>query len=60
MQPTQPPMTATKFLMALAGVLGVLGSSLGDGHITSDEVGAISSALIAAALVYWVPNRIKQ
>lgn len=47
----------SKFIVALAGFLGVLASVGADGQITSAEAGATVTAAITAAAVFQVKNK---
>jgi len=47
----------SKFIVAIAGFLGVLASVGADGQVTSAEAGAIVTAAIAAAGVFAVKNK---
>lgn len=45
-----------KFLVALAGVLGVLATVLADGEVSGDEALSVGVALVAAVGVYFAKN----
>lgn len=46
-----------KALVAVAGVLAVLGQVLSDGSISGAEVGLLVTAVATAAGVYLAPNK---
>jgi hypothetical protein len=45
-----------KFLVALAGVLGVLATVLADGSVSGDEAVSVGVAVVAAIGVYFAKN----
>ena len=46
----------SKFAFAIGGVLGVIANVISDGAVSSEEIGAVVSAISAAILVFVVPN----
>jgi hypothetical protein len=49
----------SKFFVALSAPLGVISAALSDGEVSGAEVSAIVMSLVAAALVWVVPNASK-
>lgn len=45
-----------KFVVALAAALGVLGTALADGAVSSDEAITVALAFLGAIGVYQLPN----
>lgn len=48
--------TVRKLLVAVAGVLAALGTSLADGSIDAQEAGVIAGAVAVAVGVYFAKN----
>lgn len=46
----------SKFAVAIGGVLGVVANVLGDGSVSTAEIGMLASSISAAILVFVVPN----
>ena len=45
-----------KFLIALAGAVGIVSSALADGVFTGEETESIALAVVSAIFVFIVPN----
>lgn len=49
-----------KFLVALGGAATILGTALADGNVNDTEARNIAMAVIAAGLVWLVPNAVPE
>ncbi|HSE44968.1 MAG TPA: hypothetical protein VLA89_06535 [Gemmatimonadales bacterium] len=47
----------SKFLVALAGTVGIISSAMADGVFTSAETESIVLAAVSALFVFLVPNK---